>query len=146
MAGSEPILLATETSPSAARVTAAATKLASATGWPLVILAAWSLPVGTTAFESLHDTVAREDDARAAAVDACGRAAALASKAGVEARTLVVEGDAPAAICAVAEREHAAVIVIGTHSGRLAPRGSLGGVVDEVVGRAPCLLLLVPAR
>ena len=147
MAGTtDAIVLAAESSPTAGRVTGVATRLAGATGWPLVIVAVWSVPAAATAFESLHETVEREDAARAGAAEACEHAAASAAAAGLEARTLVLNGDAAAEICAVAEREHAALIVIGAHSGRVLPRGSLGAVSDDVVRHAPCPVLVVPAR
>ena len=55
-------------------------------------------------------------------------------------------GDAGATICAVAEREEAEVIVVGSHGrGLLGRIVHLGSVSEYVLRHAPCPVLVVRA-
>lgn len=136
-------MLATDSSPAARWATEAAIDLATATGWPLLVVAAWSVPMAIEAEASLHDALAFEDSERARAEEACARAVAHAVREGVQARPLVVNGDAASEICAVAERERAALVVVGAHSGRFRRADALGEVSAEVVRGAPCPVVVV---
>jgi len=71
-------------------------------------------------------------------------AAVLGAKGSVERR--VELGDAGATICAVAEREEAEVIVVGSHGrGLLGRIVHLGSVSEYVLRHAPCPVLVVRA-
>jgi nucleotide-binding universal stress UspA family protein len=57
---------------------------------------------------------------------------------------LVETGDAPGMICAIAERERADVIVVGSHGrGLLGRIVHLGSVSESVIRHAPCPVLVV---
>src|SRR5205085_10757157 len=71
-------------------------------------------------------------------------AAVLTTKGSLDRR--VEAGDAGAIICAVAEREGAEVIVVGSHGrGLLGRIVHLGSVSEYVMRHAPCPVLVVRA-
>lgn len=71
---------------------------------------------------------------------------ARARKAGVRARTLLVEGVAADRIVATARRRRADLIVIGTHGRTGLARLMLGSVASRVVATSTCPVLTVRGR
>jgi nucleotide-binding universal stress UspA family protein len=75
--------------------------------------------------------------------------AALAAAASLDPErfaTAVVVGAPAAEIVRHAERQHADVIVLGSHGHGLVHRFLLGSVAERVVRQAPCPVLVVPHR
>jgi len=69
-----------------------------------------------------------------------------ARKAGVRARALLLEGVAYDRIVAAARRQHATMIVMGTHGRTGLARFVLGSVAGRVVAHAKCPVLTVRGR
>lgn len=68
---------------------------------------------------------------------------AVAMRAGVQARTMVVEGNAATEIVAEAQRHATDVIVIGAHGRTGLTRFLMGSTAEAVVRTATCATLLV---
>jgi nucleotide-binding universal stress UspA family protein len=143
MERNDPILLATDGSASAKLATREAAALAQATGWPLRIVTAWSLPVSEFAAGAV--TALREiaDAERAQAEAALAIAAAALEGAGLEAETVLRHGAAVGAICREAVDCGARLVVVGARGwGRLG-RLDVGSVSLGVLELAPCPVLVV---
>ena len=68
------------------------------------------------------------------------------TKAGVKARSLLLEGAAADQIVRAARKHHADVIVMGTHGRSGLSRFLLGSVAQRVLPLAPCAVLTVRGR
>ena len=137
------ILLATDGSPSAAKATEEAVRLARATGWPLAIVTAWHIPVTGFAYDPLVVVDDLIDSVRESATRALETAAAVARAAGVEPETKLVEGAPADQICVLAESLGATMIVIGSHGWGAVRRLLFGSVSWAVLHHAPCSVLVV---
>ena len=137
------ILLATDGSPSAAKATEEAVRLARATGWPLTIVTAWHIPVTGFAYDPLVVVDDLIESVRESATRALETAAAAARAAGVEPETKLVEGAPADQICELAETLGATMIVIGSHGWGAVRRLLFGSVSWAVLHHAPCSVLVV---
>jgi nucleotide-binding universal stress UspA family protein len=138
-----PIVLATDGSPSARRATQAAIALAQTTGWPLRIVAAWTLPTGMLAFGPPLGLPELEERERERAESAVREAAEAAAAAGVNATRSVHNGDAAETIFREATDLRAALIVMGAHGWSPPQKTALGTVSAAIVQKTPCPVLLV---
>ncbi len=138
----QPILLATDGSPSATGATAQAIELAAATGWPLHVIVVWRAPRG------------RRVGARAAQLEDAEREHAefvletvqlQAEAAGITPVLHLRNGEPAEEILAAAAVQAARVVVVGQHgwSRKTAPGGS---VSDAIRHRADVPVLVVPHR
>jgi nucleotide-binding universal stress UspA family protein len=71
---------------------------------------------------------------------------AAAKKAGVRARTALLEGVAWEELVRLARGRKASLIVMGTHGRTGLARMFLGSVAERVIGNAPCPVLTVRAK
>lgn len=140
----QPIVLATDGSGTAAEAAATAIELAAAADVPLIVLSVWDIPytgVGSAPVPGTVELGARENRA----FDAVAHVAARARRAGVDVRPIIRRGSPVDEICRVAQRRNARLIVIGSHGWGRVKRTLFGSVSEEVVTRAPCPVLVVPA-
>ena len=74
--------------------------------------------------------------------------AAVLTARGVAAKGVVEDGDPRLALTDVARREHADLVVVGSHGRTGIPKLVLGSVASHVTTHAPCSVLVVrePAR
>jgi nucleotide-binding universal stress UspA family protein len=79
---------------------------------------------------------------REAAEEAAGRVVAALGLEGAE--TAVLEGDAAASLCELAETLPATVMVAGTRGRGGLKRALLGSVSDHLVRHAPCPIVITP--
>jgi len=136
-----PIILATDGSPSAADATQQAVELARSTGAKLFVISVWH--AGSTTYS----TVALPESKRIAkeqACDAAGAAVEAARAAGIEAESFVLEGDAVERICASAADTGASLLVVGSHGFGPVRRLVFGSVSTALLHHAPCPVLVVP--
>jgi nucleotide-binding universal stress UspA family protein len=134
------IMVPTDFSVSAERAWALAQRLARATGSELVLIhvvprSAWSIPRADHASEAARKWATEELE------DCAGKARAQGLRARVALRT----GVAYREIVALAREEGADLIVVATLGRGGIGRALLGSVADQVVRRAPCPVLTVPA-
>ena len=136
------IVLGTDGSPGAGHATREAVELARETGWPLRIVAAWSVSsLGLSAGPVMApDFAAVAKEAAQAALDA---AVGEAEGAGVGVITYLRHGEAAAELCNVAELMGDTVIVVGSHGRGALGRAMLGSVSTKLVHSAPCPVLVV---
>lgn len=132
-----PIVVATDGSPAGRRATDVAATLARERQAPLEVLVVWRVAPGWGAFARQPELYAAEEAARSHA-EAVARAAA-ARTGGGEVTTFVRSGDVAQEICALAVADDAQLIVLGGD----APRGP---VVEHVLAKADCPVLVVPLR
>lgn len=86
----------------------------------------------------LEDEIEREDRERSVAeIEALGRVL------GVALEPLVEMGDPGSTICAVAEREAADVVVLGSHGHGWLQRVLIGSVSSHVLHHAPCAVMVM---
>ena len=136
-----PIILATDGSPSAADATKQAVELARATGARLFVASVWH--AGLTAYS----TVALPESKRVAKEQACEAARAaveVARAAGIETDSFVLEGDAVERICESARDTNASLLVAGSHGWGPVRRLVFGNVSTALLHHAPCPVLVVP--
>ena len=74
--------------------------------------------------------------------------AAMLTSGGLAAKGVVEDGDPRVALIDVARREHADLVVVGSHGRTGIPRLVLGSVASHITTHAPCSVLVVrePAR
>ena len=70
-------------------------------------------------------------------------AAQIAGQEGVQARTMMVDGQSGTAIVRVAERERADVVVLGAVGRSMVEEALVGSISQHVVRHAPCPVLVV---
>jgi len=135
-----PIILATDGSPSAADATKQAVELARATGAKLFVVSVWhaGLAVYSTAALPASKRVAKEQ-----AWEAARSAVEVARAAGIEAESFVLEGDAVGRICESAADTNAALLVVGSHGFGPVRRLVFGSVSTALLHHAPCPVLVV---
>jgi nucleotide-binding universal stress UspA family protein len=141
-----PIVVGTDGSATATRAVERAGTIASALGAPLHVVmcceshnnAAWMAAAGGMAM-----TVDGGEQDRADAERVVSRARQALAQAGVEASGHVCTGDPAEALLAVAEGEHAQMIVVGNR-GMTGARRVLWSVPNSVSHRARCAVLIVP--
>jgi nucleotide-binding universal stress UspA family protein len=139
----EPILLATDGTPSAVRAVPFAIRLARLSGRPLEIVSVWTVPA--LAYGSPTELTMPEEAAREHAHAGARAAAARAHEAGVSATVVLRRGEPAAEICTVAEESGAVLVVVGAWS-RWGRRGAASaGIAAEVVDRAPCPVVIARA-
>ena len=63
--------------------------------------------------------------------------------AGLAAHARVVQGDPRETLLEIARKEHADLLVVGSHGRSALPELRLGSVTSHVVGHAPCSVLVV---
>jgi nucleotide-binding universal stress UspA family protein len=98
----------------------------------------------TSAFESTSAEGAMSDTwalLQSEAATTLARVSTLA--AGVDLKTVILEGKAAAAIVKYAQKEEIDLIVIGTQGKRGFERFLLGSVAESVIRSAPCRVLVV---
>ena len=127
-------------------VTDAAAQLA--TPRDALVVCVWQpADVGFTPVGDQHFDADQATEVRRAAEETAAHGAALAHKAGFQARTIAVEA-APTweGIVTTAEQERASLIVLGAHRRGGLVRHLLGDVASAVVAHAPCSVLVVHQR
>jgi nucleotide-binding universal stress UspA family protein len=138
-----PVLLATDGSPTARRATDTAIELARLLGTELVVASVWNIPSATVGFAPVPfpADVAKlaEKDAHAVAVTA----AAHAKEQGVETRVCVLRGFPVEEIVLAAERFDPRFVVVGSHGWRTVKRALFGSVSTGVLHQATCPVLVV---
>jgi nucleotide-binding universal stress UspA family protein len=139
------ILLATDGSPSATLATRTAIELAQATGAPLHVVTAWSIPVSAYGYAPLLIVPEVEAAEREKAEQALARAVEQAEAAGVTATSALREGEPVHEICAAARETRASLVVVGAHGWGVVRRLVFGSVSTGVLHRAPCPVLVVRA-
>jgi nucleotide-binding universal stress UspA family protein len=136
-----PIIFATDGSPSAADATRQAVELARSTGAKLFAVSVWHAGLTT------HSTTAAlPESKRAAKEQACEAARAaveVARAAGVEAESFVLEGDAVERIRESAADTNASLLVVGSHGFGPVRRLVFGSVSTALLHHAPCPVLVV---
>ncbi|HEY6029460.1 MAG TPA: universal stress protein [Gaiellaceae bacterium] len=139
----QPILLATDGSPSARRATEFAIRLAAATEWPLHVVTVWQVPVARLAFGEPMELPHLEESERDHGEVVLEAVHAEAEASGVHPVLHLREGDAADEICVVATVHDAQLIVVGAHGwSRGGPPG--GSVSSAVRHRAHVPVVVVP--
>jgi nucleotide-binding universal stress UspA family protein len=136
-----PIILATDGSPSAVDATEEAVELARSTGAKLFVVSVWHAGLTT------YSAVALPESKRTAKEQACEavRAAVDAARAaGIEAESFVLEGDPVERICESAADTNASLLVVGSHGFGPVRRLVFGSVSTALLHKAPCPVLVVP--
>ena len=140
----KPIVLATDGSPSAAEATLHAVDLARTLEAPLVTVAVEHVTVpsygyfGYAAILSEVRTIEREHIEKTLA-----QVKAIAAEAGVDCDVVHATGVVAEAICKVARKRNARMIVIGAHGWGPVGRTLHGSVSTAVLHDAPCPVLVV---
>src|SRR5262245_47720664 len=139
-----PVMLATDGSPTAEEATRLAIELAAALEAPLLVVSCWEVPYEPTAFGWASvapdlDRIGEED-----AEQAADRAADLAREAGVSALTFVRRGDPGRELCAIAAERDVRLIVLGSHGWGAFRRLAFGSVSTAVLHHARQPVLVVP--
>jgi nucleotide-binding universal stress UspA family protein len=135
-----PIILATDGSPSAADATKQTVELARATRAKLFVVSVWH--AGLTAYS----TVALPESKRVAkehAYEAARAAVEAARAAGIETESFVLEGDPVERICESAVDTNASLLVVGSHGFGPVRRLVFGSVSTALLHHAPCPVLVV---
>jgi nucleotide-binding universal stress UspA family protein len=135
-----PIILATDGSPSAADATRRAVELARATDAKLIVVSVWHAGLTTYSSAALPES---KRTAKEQACEAARAAVEVARTAGLGAESFVLEGDAVERICASAADTGASLVVVGSHG--FGPVHSLvfGSVSTALLHHAPCPVLVV---
>jgi nucleotide-binding universal stress UspA family protein len=138
-----PVLLATDGSPAAARATDTAIELAQLLDTELVVVCVWDLCYAIVGLAPIpisgELSKMEEDEARTVAAESAARAA----EAGVKARTVVLRGQPVKQICLAAETYDPRFLVVGSHGWGAAKRALLGSVSTAVLHHAKCPVLVV---
>jgi nucleotide-binding universal stress UspA family protein len=139
----KPVMLATDGSPTAAKATATAMKLARLIGTELVVVSVWDIAPGATRFGAIpmNGELAKLGEAEATNVTA--EAMARAEEAGVETRLVVRRGFPVDAICSAADKYDPRFLVIGSHGWGAFKRVLFGSVSTGVLHRATCPVLVI---
>jgi nucleotide-binding universal stress UspA family protein len=136
------IVVGTDGSAEAERALERAANLASGSGAPLYIVTAYSddWPLK----ERLGDS-ARVDpvDLGRVAEEVLARAAAHASRHGVEAEVIARQGDAAGVLIDVADEKGADLLVVGSRGLNAVDRFLLGSVSQKVSQHAKCTVMIV---
>jgi nucleotide-binding universal stress UspA family protein len=141
----QPIVLATDGSPSAERASVLATELASATGSKLCIAAAWESPLTVYPAAHVASIPEVEEEERKRANTAARVVLGMAQAQGVHAESFVREGDAVEVVSEVAGEVSASLVVVGSHGWGPVRRFVFGSVSRALLHEAPCPVLVVRA-
>lgn len=140
------ILFATDLSPASDRAFEEARRLARDYGAELVIAHAYDpSSVLALGYVPAHAYLQWEDEYRASLEEKLAPLVEAARRDGVEARAAVLSGHPENAIVEAAERERAAIVLMGTHGRTGASRFFLGSVASRVIATAPCPVMTVRA-
>lgn len=136
------IVLGTDGSAGAKLATREAIELARETGWPLRVVAAWTLATWELSAGPIMapDFAAVAKERAQAALDAAVR---QAEAAGVGTITYLRHGEAAEQLCEVAELLGDPLIVVGSHGRGAIGRAMLGSVSTKLVHSARCPVLVV---
>ena len=139
-----PIMLATDGSPTAEEATKIAIELATALDAPLLVVSCWEVPHQAVAFGYAPmvpdlDRIGKEE-----AEEVAERAAERARGAGAAAMALVRRGDPGRELCAIAEERDVRLIVVGSHGWGALRRLAFGSVSTAVLHHARQPVLVVP--
>jgi nucleotide-binding universal stress UspA family protein len=148
MTDTDPILFATDGSPSAARAQGQALDLAAKLGAPLVVVsvAHASLPaVGYSGYGYSNVVAELTRAERDRVKKLLGTVEATACAADVQCSTVAADGFTVEEICRIARERHAQLIVVGSHGWGAARRLFSGSVSTGLVHVAPCPVLVVRA-
>jgi nucleotide-binding universal stress UspA family protein len=139
----QPVLLATDGSPTAEKATETAIELAQLLGTELVVVTVWTIPYTMTGLAPapINGGLAElnEDEARKLVLGVAARA----EEAGVVARTHVLRGIPVEEICAAAATYRPRFLVVGSHGWGVVRRAVFGSVSTGVLHRAKCPVLVV---
>jgi nucleotide-binding universal stress UspA family protein len=145
----QPILFATDGSPSADEARHEAIELARLTGSPLAVVSVLHVPApaygagyGYSSGE-LFIELAKTEQERVEGVLAEAKRVAL--DAGLTVETIVGEGNPVEEICRVATELDPRLLVVGAHGWGLVQRIVHGSVSTGLLHHAPCPVLIVPA-
>ena len=138
-----PIVLATDGSPSAERATQVAVDLAREGGARLLVVSAWRAPsaIYSSSPQAMMPAVERKELHRATAAARAG--VELAEAQGVEAESFVRNGEPVAVISQTARYGEASLVVVGSHGWGPVRRLVLGSVSARLLRHAPCPVLVV---
>jgi nucleotide-binding universal stress UspA family protein len=140
----QPILLATDGSPTAAEAAAKAVELARALDAPLVVATVWQVayePVGIALVPVIPDL---DEIGHEQALEVANRAAELPRAAGIETEIVVRRGVPAQEICAIADAEDVQLIVLGSHGWGAMRRMVFGSVSTTVLHHSRRPVLVVP--
>jgi nucleotide-binding universal stress UspA family protein len=137
-----PIVLATDGSPSAEKATKLAVELARETGSKLCVVAAWHTPLTNYMWAPVTTMPEVEEAEKKRAHDAATAALELAEAAGVDAESFVRNGEPAKMISQTAENCHASLVVVGSHGWGTVRRFVFGSVSSAVLHHAPCPVLV----
>jgi nucleotide-binding universal stress UspA family protein len=138
----QPIVLATDGSPTAEEATAVAIDLARDTGAKLCVAAAWEAPLTVYPYAPVSAVPELERAERARATDAARTAIARATEAGIVAESFVREGDPVDIVSETARNTSASLIVVGSHGWGRLRRLVFGSVSTALLHEAPCPVLV----
>jgi nucleotide-binding universal stress UspA family protein len=139
-----PVMLATDGSPTAEEATKLAIELAASLEAPLLVVSCWEVPyqavaVGWAPLGPDLDRIGEEE-----AEQAADRAADRAREAGVSALTLIRRGDPRRELCAIAVERDVRLMVLGSHGWGALRRLAFGSVSTAVLHHAHQPVLVVP--
>jgi nucleotide-binding universal stress UspA family protein len=139
-----PVMLATDGSPTAEEATKIAIELAAGLEAPLLVVSCWEVPYQSvaTGWAPLAPDLDRIGEAEAE--EAADRAADQAREAGVSAMTLIRRGDPEREICAIAAERDVRLVVVGSHGWGAFRRLVFGSVSTAVLHHAHQPVLVVP--
>jgi nucleotide-binding universal stress UspA family protein len=139
----QPIVLATDGSPSAERASMLAIELASATSSKLFIAAAWESPLTVYPGAHVASIPEVEEEERNRATAAARNVSAIAEARGVEAESLVRDGDPVEVVSGIAGEVSASLLVVGSHGWGVVRRFVFGSVSQALLHESPCPVLVV---
>ena len=143
----ERIVAATDFTPASQPAVDEAQRIARQCGAQLLIVHAYRVPAAGELAQvpaGVYDDFLRA--VRAAGEQRLATLVAQARSGGIDARPLLREGFADEEILDAARQERADLIVMGTHGRRGVSRILMGSVAWQVVSRAPCPVMTVPAE
>jgi nucleotide-binding universal stress UspA family protein len=139
------VLFATDLSPASRRAFTAALRVSQAVGAQLTIVHVIG-PVSPTVPEQYIDGLTLEllrKQSRDWSARQLRKLADRASRSGIRARVLLLDGDPVAQIARGARSQHADLIIVGTHGRRGLTKFVLGSVAGRVITTAPCPVMTV---
>jgi nucleotide-binding universal stress UspA family protein len=138
-----PVLLATDGSPTAAKATDTAVELARLLDTELVVVCVWDIAYAAVGLAPMpiDGELAKMEEEEARKV--ASEAAARAEEVGLEARAVILRGQPVVEICLAAETYEPRFLVVGSHGRRAVKRALFGGVSTGVLHHAKCPVLVV---
>jgi nucleotide-binding universal stress UspA family protein len=139
----KPIVLATDGSASAEQATKFAVELAREAGAKLLVVAAWEASLTVYQYAPNGPLPEVERAERHRATEAARKTSEHAKEEGVEAETVVREGDPVDIVSDTARDADASLIVVGSHGWGALRRLVFGSVSTSLLHHAPCPVLVV---